>query len=337
LIAAFETDVEANAESGDRYFFEGGSYTSSNTIDSNARDAASTNLIEFIGVVSGTTAEPPTSSDWATGSNRPSIAFGANNWVTGNSYNIKNFILTGEGASVLSCGQQNQIFNVKATNSSEVADRDAFSGSEAYAFFIDCEGISTNGQAILAGAYGSIYGCYAHDSKDGLCINAGSLGNKIVFSIADTCTNYGILSSGYSSLVSNNTVYNCGTGIRNDANRHTNRYVCNLLSTCTNGAVQQTAEQESHFFDWNFYHSCTTPTTNVTEGPNSDESASDPEFTDAANGDFSIGTNLKGLGFPGAFPGGLTTGYLEPGAVQREEAGATVENYELDSTDYQLQ
>jgi len=36
---------------------------------------------------------------------------------------------------------------------------------------------------------------------------------------------------------------------------------------------------------------------------------------------FAIGTNLKALGFPGAFPGGLTTGYTDIGAVQREEAG----------------
>lgn len=45
----------------------------------------------------------------------------------------------------------------------------------------------------------------------------------------------------------------------------------------------------------------------------------DPQFTDAANGDFSIGPNLKGLGFPGAFPGISTTGYMDIGAVQREE------------------
>ena len=35
--------------------------------------------------------------------------------------------------------------------------------------------------------------------------------------------------------------------------------------------------------------------------------------------DFSIGTNLKAQGFPGAFPGGLTTGYTDIGAAQRQE------------------
>jgi hypothetical protein len=37
---------------------------------------------------------------------------------------------------------------------------------------------------------------------------------------------------------------------------------------------------------------------------------------------FAIGAALKALGYPGVFPGGLTTGYLDPGAVQRQEGGA---------------
>lgn len=36
---------------------------------------------------------------------------------------------------------------------------------------------------------------------------------------------------------------------------------------------------------------------------------------------FNVGTNLKATGYPGVFPGGLTTGYLDIGAVQRQEAG----------------
>lgn len=38
---------------------------------------------------------------------------------------------------------------------------------------------------------------------------------------------------------------------------------------------------------------------------------------------FAIGTNLKAKGYPGVFPGGLTTGYTDIGAVQRQEPGAT--------------
>lgn len=39
--------------------------------------------------------------------------------------------------------------------------------------------------------------------------------------------------------------------------------------------------------------------------------------------DFSIGTNLKGEGFPGTPPGSGTTGYMDIGAIQRQEPAAT--------------
>lgn len=38
---------------------------------------------------------------------------------------------------------------------------------------------------------------------------------------------------------------------------------------------------------------------------------------------WSIGTNLKAAGYPGAFPQALTTGYMDVGAVQRQEAGGS--------------
>lgn len=39
------------------------------------------------------------------------------------------------------------------------------------------------------------------------------------------------------------------------------------------------------------------------------------------NSNFAIGTNLKAQGYPGAFAGGLSTGYMDIGAVQRQESG----------------
>lgn len=51
---------------------------------------------------------------------------------------------------------------------------------------------------------------------------------------------------------------------------------------------------------------------------------SDPQYTDAANGDFSIGTNLKEKGFPGTGNIGYssTRSHVDIGAAQRQEAGA---------------
>jgi hypothetical protein len=52
--------------------------------------------------------------------------------------------------------------------------------------------------------------------------------------------------------------------------------------------------------------------------------------TNAAGGDFSLnntasaGVACRAAGIPGAFPGGNTTGYLDIGAVQHQDAGGGV-------------
>lgn len=64
------------------------------------------------------------------------------------------------------------------------------------------------------------------------------------------------------------------------------------------------------------------PSTLATGGISRDESTADPTFTDAANGDFRIGTNLKALGFPTTNIGSAASGtrsYVDIGAAQRVE------------------
>lgn len=54
-----------------------------------------------------------------------------------------------------------------------------------------------------------------------------------------------------------------------------------------------------------------------------DEETTDPTFTNAGSGDFSIGTNLKAQGYPtSAIAGGGTTSYVDIGAAQRQEAAS---------------
>jgi hypothetical protein len=80
-----------------------------------------------------------------------------------------------------------------------------------------------------------------------------------------------------------------------------------------------TTATPSNDYDYNFYYGNSLTTSLVTEGPNSDETQTqNPGFVDAANGNFQIGSALRAKGYPGVFPGGLTTGYLAPGAVQQK-------------------
>lgn len=65
-------------------------------------------------------------------------------------------------------------------------------------------------------------------------------------------------------------------------------------------------------------HTSTTITLDIAPGTNA---TADKVWSIVTGHNFAIGTNLKAAGFPGSFQGGLTTGYMDPGAVQRQEAG----------------
>ncbi len=52
--------------------------------------------------------------------------------------------------------------------------------------------------------------------------------------------------------------------------------------------------------------------------PGTDTTA-DKQYQITVGQNFGVGTALKATGFPGLFPGGVTTGYLDIGAVQRQE------------------
>ena len=61
--AEWETDYEGSAEPGDIYYVEDGTYTLTSDF-STARDGTVDSYIKVIGVATGTTNEPPVSSDW---------------------------------------------------------------------------------------------------------------------------------------------------------------------------------------------------------------------------------------------------------------------------------
>jgi hypothetical protein len=67
-------------------------------------------------------------------------------------------------------------------------------------------------------------------------------------------------------------------------------------------------------------HTSTTVTVDIAPG---NSAVADHGWQITTGHNFAIGTNLKALGFPGAFQGGLTTGYMDIGGVQRQEAGGT--------------
>ena len=154
-------------------------------------------------------------------------------------------------------------------------------------------------------------------------INIGGAGDSRARLIADGCT-----------------IYGCGnSGIESNANSELT-LLNTILAENGNAAGEYNVEwtagdaEKIGFHAWNvFYHSGGGGGANLlgltaNAVVTSSEFTTDPTFTNAAGADFSIGSSspAKAAGFPGAFLGSSSTGYLDIGAVQRQEpagGGAT--------------
>lgn len=294
---------------GNTAYMEAGTYTLTGAVDV-ALDGTAQDPIAITGYNA-------TRGDNPTGDDRPLIAAAANTFNFDN-YWLFNYIRhTTTTSQGFRADVGSQFRNCKSQNSSGAAARFAFytGGTSKHLY---SEAISDNGLGIYArNASTHTYGCYIHDSVDGFFTPLG--GTCLISNcLIDTCSGSGInFGSRDDEIIINNTIYNCGIGIE-ATDGHSNIILNNIIDSCTTGASWDT-EQGTNFFDYNDWFNNGTDVVNVTKGDNA--LAVDPQFTDAPNGDFSIALNLRAAGFPGEFPGGLSTGYLDVGAVQRQEAG----------------
>lgn len=126
------------------------------------------------------------------------------------------------------------------------------------------------------------------------------------------CTSHGISFGGYSDQIGAvRTIANClfvsngGYGVSGGASSGNFLDYCGFYGN-TSGEISSTAE-------W--------------QGLSNNVTLTGDPFTDAANGDFSpnntagAGAACRAAGWPGAFPGGLTTGYRDIGAAQHQDSG----------------
>lgn len=260
-----------------------------------------------------------TREDDPTGTSRPLIAAGANAFRFNGRYtNIYNLRVTTTDTVGFEISGQSLAQNVHSNNSSGSANRHAMRiVSNRGGIAVNCELQSANGNAIFLENDGQkVFGSYLHDSTT--CINITGPYSMAAFNVLDTCTtgiSWGAFD--YAGAIIFNTLYSGTTGISGGTNNSYSMLIwANLIDSFTTG-ISLDAVEDSNLYDYNNYNNNTTDTSNVTKGPNA--TAVDPEFTDAAGGDFSVGTNVKATAFPGAFNGSSTTGYLDQGAVQRQE------------------
>ena len=301
--AEFDTFISTLVVAGDTVYCAGGTYTASDISSTIA--GTSTDMIQLIGVKAATVAEPPTGADWADGDDRPLFAFAStyNLYWNVNMILLRNIRFTGAHSGYLVLlGTYCKVYNCYIKNNHSTGGGLDVGG---YSSTYDCECIAGD-WALVASSYSNISYCYVHDSGHGIATgNMSSVSNCI----ADTIVGSGIsISADSAMLIQNNTCYNCGKGLNIASTAKGNLIINNTFSDCTDGvqAAYSGVIQEAVLFDWNNYYNNTRDMswdTGVTEdngakGPH--DTAIDPKFTDAANGDFSL------LGTSGLINAGFT-------------------------------
>lgn len=214
------------------------------------------------------------------------------------------------------------------------------SSSSIYGAIIGCEikncvgaGIYDNGPSKL-----TIAGCYIHDNGANGChfpITSGEY--FITRCIFDTNTGDGINTANAAAASPPMTIFNCtfygNTGDGIDLSGMTLSTNCdftirnNIFSQNGNYGIRGVSNNDFAMMDYDynaFYSNTSGALLNVTAGSHDVTLSGDP-FTNAASGDFSLnntagaGAACRAVGFPGAFPGATTTGYLDIGAVQHAD------------------
>ena len=264
-----------------------------------------------------------TRGDAPTGSNRPrnNRASAAGNAISGNvADNIyKNIWVSNCGSTG---GWSNSTANSTFINCRS-SNNTGYGGNIA-GLKINCEfdNNSVDGNNGAASIQRGLFGCYAHDNS-AIGFDLAAVSEAVAFCISEANASHGIaLGSANANFIINNTI-NGNTGASTDGVTHVTPAAGSVVYNNTisnNGRYGANGtDGDSIIADFNnYYGNGTAARNNFPTGAS--DIALDPGYTDATNGNFAVGTNMKAVGWPGVFPSGASTGYLDIGAVQRQEA-----------------
>lgn len=243
---------------------------------------------------------------------------------------------TGNGLSVSS--QHHSTFeHLWVTNPVAGSTKDLFATSTAN-LYIGCRangGLGSGGSGFTPTQVSVYLGCIAHDNALRGFNVVASLNASIILCIADTNADSGVLATSVSRVIAINSVfYGSGAdGFRMNDNALTTGHIainC-IFDTNTGYGINRQGVTASFPMAYESYNNFNANTTaarnNVADTTANDATPKDFAgacLTDPANQDFSVNTNAKAKGFPGAFQVG-GTGYLDVGPMQREESAAAVE------------
>lgn len=264
-----------------------------------------------------------TRGDGATASNRPlndRNSAGAPFVISGACYHVKylkatrsngiGFSITNGPVLLIGCNSYSN-----ATTGFTTTANGAFVGCEAYS--------NTTIGFSLGSTSATLFGCYSHDNTATGC--TGTTGQKThAFCIFEANASHGLSDTNTFTKLLNCTL-DGNTGASTDGWNITSAdstivMMNNIFSNNGRDGTRSTLGGLQAWADCNCYFgNAGVARTNFKVGPN--DTTSDPGFANRSGGDFAVGTAMKGAGFPGVFPGGTSTGYLDIGAVQRRELG----------------
>jgi hypothetical protein len=307
---------------GNTVWVKSGTYTMGEQIQmgNDATVAINTNIIGY-----NTTRNDKPSID-----NAPIFNFGANGAQFGDYVNQKYMSYTGTAVTMLTGGAGTTFMNCRFRNTSASAGREAIrTGGTNSIIYSDAR--SDNGMAVYAlGAQSSMIGSFVHDSNNCLGLGGADYGTY-VSNIFDNCTSSGVITAAaaISHKFIGNTFYGAetpaGTGVQftGTTNLYNTLFLNNIFYGW-NRAIENGggAQFDGIYFDNNAWYN---NNTNIYGGLTGDSNAitTNPTFTDTANDDFRVGTNMKAQAIPKLFLGSNTTSYMDLGAVQRVEPTGT--------------
>jgi hypothetical protein len=337
-LVEFYTDVNASAEVGDVYYVAGGTYTLTGNW-AIARSGTAALPISVIGVKTGTTNWPPVASDCATEPNDP-----LSPWIDANTFNFgfsgdywifKNLRVETKALSGFRTYAYAIVQNCLSHNISATIDQVAFFNNTGDSTFIGCEASCDKGPCFST-YKARILNCYAHDSVgSGFFLTTTNnilIGNKTKNCGTGLSAGINVVGT-FGNYIANNTIYNSATGIRGTTG-HSNTFVNNIISNCTNGALWTTNEL-NNYWNYNCFGNNTYDVNLVTTGAK-DLLATDPQFVDAANGDFRLKSTSPCLnnGMP-TWGGGFTDiGAWQPASCESVPSGDLNNDFRVDFYDF---
>lgn len=313
-LSEWVTDITVNSEDGDLYYVYSGTYALTTSVS--CLSGALANYTQVIGI-----SDQDLMTE-AQGDDRPLISQGAYDWDYNAWFYVKNIRHTMANVHGVLLANYTILENSSAIQTATGSNRACWNGlGSTRAINCYASGAQGSSRAFGFGGMGTAFGCVVADSDYGFHTAA------VINCILDTISTEGIRSTPGTISIGND-IYNSRIGIEFDDDGYGLVYN-NIIHSCSIGMNQKdlTSGKWANLINNNtFYNNTIDISTDDgvsenTEWKGLDDVALDPEFTDAANGDFTVGNNMQAIGFPSTMPDGINTSYVDLGALQVENSG----------------